>query len=244
MANADLHIHTVLSPCSCLDMSPQRIVQEAIGKKLDIIGITDHNCTLHCAVTDHLARKAGLFVMKGAEVTTREEIHCLAFFPDFDRLDAFQEYIDLHLPKIPDKKGKFGFQVLVDEDDRILKFIDYLLVTALDAGISDVSEKVAELGGIFIPAHIDRPANGLFSQLGFLPAGLTFDALEITSRSLPGSIREKYGIGESVALIKSSDAHFPGQIGSGITRFVLNDLSFGEISLALKGMEDRYLITA
>lgn len=43
---ADLHIHSVLSPCGSLDMSPKNIVQSALDKELEIIAITDHNSTL------------------------------------------------------------------------------------------------------------------------------------------------------------------------------------------------------
>ncbi|HNX85999.1 MAG TPA: PHP domain-containing protein, partial [Bacteroidales bacterium] len=45
---ADLHIHTVLSPCGDLDMSPDIILSQAMAKKLDLIGITDHNSTRQC----------------------------------------------------------------------------------------------------------------------------------------------------------------------------------------------------
>ena len=34
---ADLHIHSVLSPCGDLEMSPRNIVAEAAQKGLDII---------------------------------------------------------------------------------------------------------------------------------------------------------------------------------------------------------------
>ncbi|MDX9771348.1 MAG: PHP domain-containing protein, partial [Tenuifilaceae bacterium] len=44
---ADLHIHTVLSPCGDLDMSPRNIVELAKARNLDIIAVTDHNSTLH-----------------------------------------------------------------------------------------------------------------------------------------------------------------------------------------------------
>jgi 3',5'-nucleoside bisphosphate phosphatase len=77
---ADLHIHTVLSPCGDLDMSPGNIVSEAVNKGLDIIGITDHNTTRHCNLIKRMAEEKGIFVMQGAEITTKEEVHCLAFF--------------------------------------------------------------------------------------------------------------------------------------------------------------------
>ena len=77
---ADLHIHTVLSPCGNLEMSPANIIKKACEKGLDIIGITDHNSTRHCKLVSKLSELAGIFVLMGAEVTTREEVHCLTFF--------------------------------------------------------------------------------------------------------------------------------------------------------------------
>jgi predicted metal-dependent phosphoesterase TrpH len=72
---ADLHIHTVLSPCGDLGMSPANIISEAVQKGIDIIGITDHNTTRHCKLISRLAAEKGIFVMQGAEVTTKEEVH-------------------------------------------------------------------------------------------------------------------------------------------------------------------------
>ena len=77
----DLHVHTVISPCGDLEMSPTNIVAKAKEVGLNIIGIADHNCTKHAPLIRKLAHKEGIFVLMGAEVTSREEAHCLAFFP-------------------------------------------------------------------------------------------------------------------------------------------------------------------
>ncbi|HKK09525.1 MAG TPA: PHP domain-containing protein, partial [Bacteroidales bacterium] len=60
---ADLHIHTLLSPCGSLDMDPDTIVQKAQQKGLDIIGITDHNHTGHCRLVSEIASEKGIFVL-------------------------------------------------------------------------------------------------------------------------------------------------------------------------------------
>jgi PHP family Zn ribbon phosphoesterase len=77
---ADLHIHTLLSPCAGLEMTPHAIVEKAKASGLHIIGITDHNSTKHCLLVKKLAQKEGIFTLTGAEVTTKEEVHCLVFF--------------------------------------------------------------------------------------------------------------------------------------------------------------------
>ena len=81
-------------------MSPGNIISEAVKKGIDIIGITDHNTTRHCNLVSRLAAEKGIFVMQGAEVTTKEEVHCLAFFENSDTLNLFQEFLDANLPDI------------------------------------------------------------------------------------------------------------------------------------------------
>ena len=86
---ADLHIHTVLSPCADLEMTPANIVNRAKEKGLQIIGITDHNSIKNALLVKKLAQKTGIFVLTGAEVTTKEEVHCLAFFEFENQLEQF-----------------------------------------------------------------------------------------------------------------------------------------------------------
>ena len=57
---ADLHIHTLLSPCGDLDMTPDEIVRLAKKCGLDIIGITDHNSTKHGKLAREYGRQAGV----------------------------------------------------------------------------------------------------------------------------------------------------------------------------------------
>jgi PHP family Zn ribbon phosphoesterase len=162
---ADLHIHTLLSPCGDLEMSPANIVAKAKEKQLDIIGITDHNSTKHCRLTRKLAEKEGISVLCGAEVNTKEEVHCLAFFETDDKLELFQEFLDKQLPPVKNDVHRFGYQVVIDEKENIIEEVEKLLLTGLHAGIDEVEKVVHELGGIFIPAHVDRPYCSILSQL-------------------------------------------------------------------------------
>lgn len=236
---ADLHIHTVLSPCGDLEMSPANIIEKARAKGLDIIGITDHNTTRHCKLISKLAQAAGIFVLMGAEVTTREEVHCLSFFETDDQLSAFQAYLEKHLPPVPNNTQKFGYQVVVDENEQIIDQIDFLLISALDQSINQVEQKVHSLGGIFIPAHIDRPSFSITSQLGFMPAGLPVDGIEISATCKTETVRPFISNQENTSIIRSSDAHYEHQIGKVFTIFEMQHRSFAEIKLALHGLEGR-----
>lgn len=236
---ADLHVHTVLSPCGDLEMSPVNIVNEAIRKKIDILGITDHNSTRHAPLISRLAEKFGIFVLCGAEVTTREEIHCLAFFEDLKTLSAFQDYLEAHLKGVPNDPKYFGYQVVVDEFDQVLEEVEPLLISALDQNIDQVEKKVHQLNGLFIPAHIDRPSYSMISQLGFIPPGMAADALEISAKTTPAAMVKQFPYLDAYAFIGSSDAHHPDQLGNRTTNFFLKSASFGEIRMALQGKEGR-----
>jgi PHP family Zn ribbon phosphoesterase len=231
--SADLHIHTVLSPCGSLEMSPVNIVRSAIEAKLDIIAITDHNSTRQVPIVKKLGKENGLYVIGGVEVNTAEEVHCLALFDTDEQLNEFQAFIDLHLLKVKNKPNKFGYQVVVDEKENILYEEQWLLINALDTGILEVEQKIHSLDGLFIPAHIDRPFNGILSQLGFVPESLTCDAFELSQRALPSEWKNSPKLPPNPVFITNSDAHRPEDIGRRFTVFEMEELSFEEIRRCL-----------
>ncbi len=239
---ADLHIHTVLSPCGDLDMSPVAIIHEARSKGLDIIGVSDHNTTLHDRLMIELGAENGLFVLPGVEINTMEEVHCLAFFENLDLVDNFQQFLDAFLPDMDNDPVRFGYQVVLDRNDRIIGEERRLLFNAIKASIDTVERKVHELNGIFIPSHIDRPKNSILSQLGFIPAGMKLDALEISRRSnVPDylSIHPELG---GYPVITSSDAHYLPDIGAVHSLFRMKKRSFDEIRKALLGLNGREVL--
>jgi PHP family Zn ribbon phosphoesterase len=203
-------------------MSPRAIVDAALRRGLDIIGITDHNSTRQAPVVQEVGRREGLLVLAGAEVTTREEVHCLAFLPTRDTLDAFQRFLDERLPDIPNDPARFGYQVVVDADEQILHEEPRLLLSALDSGIEEVEALVHSLGGLFIPAHVDKPRDSLLSQLGFLPPGLSCDALELSRHADPARFLAENPFLHGYPLTRSSDAHYLPDVGSAYTELALH----------------------
>lgn len=239
---ADLHIHTILSPCASLDMSPKNIVQKALEQKLDIIGITDHNSTLQCAVVTKEASATGLKVYPGVEITTKEEIHCLAYFRSLDELSGFQAHLDKHLPDIKNNPSLFGYQVVVDENESIIYEEDKLLVSALNIGIDKVEALVHELNGIFIPAHVNKPKDSLTSQLGFIPASIQADAYELTRHMSSIEFRSSNPKLNDKPIVRNSDAHTLHQIGENISSYRMASVDFNEFRMALKSQEGREVI--
>jgi PHP family Zn ribbon phosphoesterase len=238
---ADLHIHTVLSPCADLEMTPANIIERAKKSGLQIIGITDHNSTKNALLVKRLAHEEDIFVLTGAEVTTKEEVHCLAFFEFENQLTQFQQFLDEQITFIPNPDGHFGYQPVVDENDNILELIRNYLPAALKSGIEEVQKVVEKLDGIFIPAHVDRPSNGIFSQLGFIPPGLKFDAMGISRFSSEKDVRKHHVIQNEITLIRNSDAHYLQQIGEIYTMFYLEDICFTEIKSALNQQNNRFV---
>lgn len=239
---ADLHIHTVLSPCGDLEMSPTNIIRAAKSKQLDLIGITDHNTTRQCAVIRELGQREGIYVLCGAEVTTKEEAHCLAFFDTTESLEAFQVYLDAHLPQVKNNPDLFGYQVAVDADDNIFFEEDRSLLSAIDQSIEKIEEKIHSLNGIFIPAHVNKSKNSVISQLGFIPGDLNIDALELSKHISREEFISKNKYLKDKVFIKSSDAHLPELIGETTTIFVMEALNFEEIKKALHNIDNRTVI--
>lgn len=236
---ADLHIHTVLSPCGDLEMSPVKIINTAKAKGLKIIGISDHNSTLNAQTVARLGKEAGIFVLCGAEVTTSEEVHCLCFMPDDRSLKEFQQFVDSRNIFFPNNPDKFGYQLVVDESENIIEEIPGLLINALDCGIDELQKVVRDFNGIFIPAHVDRANYSLSSQLGFVPDGLKFDAMELSKHAEKNDFFTKFPWFKDYDYIKSSDAHFIDDIGCVCTEFELEIVDFENIRQAIKNKRFR-----
>ncbi len=229
---ADLHIHTLLSPCGSLEMTPREIIARAGRAGLDMIAISDHNSTLHCGLTEALGRKAGITVLHAAEVTSSEEVHSLVILPDEEATVRFQEWMENRSSNMPHDPDLFGDQVVIDADENIVMEVRHFLPAALNASLDEVERAAHEHGGLFIPAHIDRPSMSLLSQLGFIPDDLQIDAVELVGadRGLPYPV------------IRNSDAHMPQHIGRRSTRYMLDRPSFSELAMALRGENGRHII--
>lgn len=238
---SDLHIHSVLSPCGDLEMSPTQIIAKAKELGLDMIGLTDHNSTRQSKLTKEIGEKNGIFVLRGAEVTTQEEIHCLAFFEKDEELDIFQAYLEKHLSFVENDPDKFGYQLVVDEEENVLDMEDSLLISALNQSMDEVYEKVKSLNGIFIPAHINKKSTSVMSQLGFVPPDIKADALEITRHITKEDFIKKNAYLKNFTFIQSSDAHYIHLIGETYSVFHMKELSFDEFRKTLKREDGRFV---
>ncbi|NLP17735.1 MAG: PHP domain-containing protein [Firmicutes bacterium] len=241
--SADLHIHTVLSPCAELDMGPINIVETAGKLGLDIIGITDHNSAANVAAVMDRAAQKDLVVIGGVEVQTREEVHVLCLFPDLDQLLAYAVFIRERLPRVPNRPEVFGDQVVVNGEEEILYFEKTLLISSVTASLEEVVAEALTYGGLVIPAHVDRPSFSILSNLGFVPPELAVAALEIAWPERMPDILSRYPDLERYCFVSFSDAHSISQLKRGFcTYFYLQEPTFIEIKKALAGHEGRKVV--
>ncbi|MFB0516657.1 MAG: PHP domain-containing protein [Candidatus Neomarinimicrobiota bacterium] len=236
--HADLHIHTCLSPCAELEMSPKRIVDEALSKGLDMIAICDHNSGENLAAVIEAAHPTSLVVLPGMEITSKEEVHIAGLFGNLGDAARIQALIYEHLEGENDEAA-FGLQVVVEADGTVAEFNNRLLIGATDLSLEHIVEAIHSHNGLAVAAHIDREGFGIIGQLGFIPADLSLDALEVSSRmSLKEAAAtfEQYG---HYPFLRSSDAHVLRDIGKGHTPLSVEEVSFAELKMALKSENGR-----
>jgi len=205
----DLHNHSCLSPCGSLDMSPRYMLEIAAAKKIQVMALTDHNSSLNCPAFAKLCPRFGIIPIFGMEATTSEEIHALCLFTSLEASLAFSEYAYSILTPFLNNSEKTGDQVYVDEEDNIDGEVEYYLVNPLDLSIDQIGAKAAEYGGIVIPAHVDRSAFSMTSQLGVVVDG-PWAALECVR--IPPAVNGQPLDTKGYPLTTSSDAHYPEHV--------------------------------
>ncbi|MEN8265048.1 MAG: PHP domain-containing protein [Nitrospirota bacterium] len=236
---SDLHMHTCLSPCADLGMSPREIVKTAEEKGLDIIAITDHNSAENIIAAIKASENMRLKVLAGMEISSSEEAHILAFFDSIEGIMKLQDIVyDNLMPGENDEK-LFGEQIVVNEKDEVLDFNKRLLIGATMLTAQEIIDTIHSLGGLSVASHIDKDAFSIISQLGFITEDLAFDALEMSPNITRNQAEESFGSYHSFTWISSSDAHYINDIGKRTTSFFMNEPTIEEMALAIKKMDGR-----
>ncbi len=239
---ADLHIHTCLSPCAELSMTPLGIVEKAASLGINIIAVCDHNSAENVSVTRDLALKKGIVVIPGMEINTSEEVHVLALFGDIEDVFKMQGVIYENLQPGENDEDIIGMQVVVNEVDEVLYFNKKLLIGAANLTVEKVVDIIHGLNGLAVASHIDREGYGIIGRLGFIPAELRFDALEISRRTSSEEAGTKFASYRHMPWISSSDAHRIEDIGKRTTSLIMHHSTFEELCLALRGDGARKVI--
>ena len=235
---ADLHVHTVLSPCAEIEMLPPLIVMKALECGIDIIAVTDHNGTANIGAVQQAAEGSGLVVLPGMEVQTREEVHSLCLFDTLDQVREWQEIVDAALPSISNRAEFFGEQLIVDKNGDYLDLEKRLLLTSVDISLTEAARMVTRLGGLLIPAHINRKVNGLLTILGIVPDDIQIEALEISRHLKPTEAAKRYPQILGYPLLQNGDAHRLDEI-LGLNQFKILTPSISEFRMAIQSINGR-----
>jgi PHP family Zn ribbon phosphoesterase len=241
---ADLHVHTVLSPCAGIEMIPPLIVEEALQQGIRLLAITDHNATANIAAVQKAAAATAaaagteLSVLPGMEMQTREEVHVLCLFDELEQAAELQKWVDARLPDIPNNVDFFGEQFVVDETGDFIRREERLLLSSVEASLREAWEQVNGLGGLFIPAHVNRQANGLLALLGLVPDDFPVEALEISRHITPQEAPKMFPQIAGYPLIQNGDVHYlDGFLGS--MDWSITAPTITEIRKAIRGEEGR-----
>ncbi len=230
---AELHVHTVLSPCAEVEMIPPLIVEQALARGINLLAITDHNACTNVAAVQQAAAGSGVAVLPGMEAQTREEVHVLCLFDELAQALAWEAEFRAAMPPLKNDAEHFGEQFVVDATGDFIRRETQLLLTSARLSLDETCARVHQLGGLVIPAHVDRPAFGLLTNLGVVPSDLPLAALEVSRHLHPfdaGKINPQL---TEYPLLQGGDAHrLDEMLGANV--FTLEAPTLAEIKLALR----------
>jgi PHP family Zn ribbon phosphoesterase len=235
---ADLHLHTVLSPCAEVEMIPPLIVRRAQELGLEIIAVTDHNAAHNAAAVIEAAVGSGLTVLPGIEVQSREEVHLVCLFDTVEQALAWQERIVEALPDQENDEDFFGAQFVVDASGGYLYTEKRLLSAATALSVEEVVTGVRALGGIVLAAHVDRPSFSLIANLGFVPPELDIAGLDLSRGADPAEVARRLPQTAGYGKVVSGDAHRLEEM-TARTMFKVQAPTVAELALALAGKDGR-----
>lgn len=204
----DLHLHSCLSPCGDGEMTPYNLVNMAKLLGYDIIALTDHNSCRNTAAAVRAGEQAGLVVVPGMELCTREEAHVVCLLPDVPAAEAFGAFVRTKSLPVKNRPEIFGRQVVMDETDHILDEEALLLITAAQISVNQVLQEVRRFGGTAFPAHVDKPAYSVIASLGAIPPEAGFSTAEVSFSGDPEKLARAHPELSGMLILRNSDAHY------------------------------------
>ena len=163
----------------------------------------------------------------GAEIEVYDEncrgpIHVLCYFPTLKKMRQFTEWLTPRMKNVHLSSQRFYGSAM------------------------DLQEKVAELHGIFIPAHVFTPfksvyGKGVEQSIKEILDVKLIDAIELGLSSdtmMADKIKELHGF----TFVSNSDSHSLAKIGREYQQILLKEATFEELRKALHEKEGRKII--
>lgn len=245
----DLHIHIGRSPngrpvkiTGSKNLTIENILEEASERKgLDMIGVID------CQVPEVLLylrqlikeghaeelsqggiRYKNVTLLLGSEIEIYDDnchapIHVLCYLPTLDTMTDFSRWLTHYMKNITLSTQRFKGKG------------------------KELQEKVKELSGLFIPAHVFTPFKSLYGtgvkkSLSEVFHPHLIDAIELglsSDTSMADQIEELH----SYTFVTNSDAHSLAKIAREYQEIKLDYPSFNDLKLALENVNGREVIT-
>jgi len=243
----DLHVHIGRSSkghevkkATAVDLTFENIAYEAFYRKgINVIGIVD--CISPYVLEDieallekgevvekkdgGMAYRGKQTLLLGAEIETHEKeggsAHSLCFFPTFERIKKFSKEMEKHMGNI---RANCTMSKLTGQE--LFNIVD-------------------DFGGVFIPAHAFTPYKSFYGSCVdsllkvFTPS--SFDKIPSIELGLSADAMMASCLSEldGKSFTSNSDAHSLGKMGREYNIFEMNEPSFNEVLMALKGLEGR-----
>lgn len=229
----DLHVHTALSPCADVLMSPNNILNMAMLKELNIIAVTDHNSCLQLDVIEELKESYEMLIIPGVEVEVKEKYHVVCLFKTFDIARKFQKALSIYLSRRMHDEEIYGEQNLFDAFDDIISNYQISLMGSSNIALLDLKKIVKGLDGILILAHIEKYSSDIFDKLKTVYCNV-FDAIEVNANYDISKINDKIK-DLSYLIFRNSDAHQIMDISEPVNFIELEELSIEALFEKIKG---------
>ncbi len=205
-------------------------------KGLDVIALTDHNTCRNCPAVMKLAEEYGVLAIPGMEINTSEEVHAVCLFPTLEKALEFDAYVYDRLMKFPNKEEVFGKQQICNEEDICIGTEPNLLINSADISFEGLWELVERFEGVMFPAHVEKSANSLIANLGFVPPDSQFRTAELKDLKKLHQVRESNPYLETCRIISNSDAHYLEHIHEPELTIPVRERSVEAVLEYLKGL--------
>ncbi len=221
----DFHMHSCLSPCGDMEMTPNNIVNMAKIMECDIIAITDHNTVKNARACIKVGEEVGVVVIPGMELCTVEEAHVVCLFETVEGAEEFEKYVKTQCLPMENDEDIFGAQVVMDENDEEIGREKNMLINSTFISVNDVDDLVKKYGGVAFPAHIDKNSYSVIASLGAIPPEANFSYVEITDKCDIKTFETLHPeiLGKGVLI--NSDAHYLEDVCTKYSKIFLSDCS-------------------
>ncbi len=132
----------------------------------------------------------------------------MCLFPSLESALDFDAYVYAKLIKFPNNETIFGKQQIYDDQDHVWGTEPNLLINATEISFDGLWELVRSYGGVMFPAHVDKTANSLIANLGFIPPDSKFTTAEVKDLKKLHQLKQDHPYLDHCRIISNSDAHY------------------------------------